>query len=163
MKNKIPGYLIFVLMLLTYAGCNSPIYEIVEVEEPVEIKEEKKSPVSEIKEDPLTQDKENLNNQEKTENKSEDSKFSEKDVVSRTYVIQIGAFNRERNAQRYYNSALVRLPSENIILKNIDGTYKLRLGNFNDKQEAINYLDKIKAAGYSDCFVLELTYVKTQK
>ena len=79
---------LFTVMLLfgIYTGCNSPIYEIVEVEEPIEeIKEEVKPPVTEIKED----------------TKPPENKFSEKNVVSRTYVVQIGAFTDEVNAERY--------------------------------------------------------------
>ncbi len=131
-----------------FAACNSSIYEIVEVEEPVEIKEEPKqqNPVSEIKED----------------TKPSENKFSEKSVVSRTYVIQIGAFNDETNAEKYSNTAKSRLSGSDITVKNIDGLYKIRLGNFNNKDEAINFLQKAKDAGYGDSFVVELTYVKIE-
>ena len=129
-----------------YSGCNSAIYEIVEVEEPVEIKEEVKPPVSEIKEDP----------------KPVENKFSEKQVVSRSYVIQIGAFNDETNAEKYSNSARSKLTGHDITLKNIDGLYKIRLGSFNNKEEAINYLNIAKEAGFSDSFVVELTYLKQE-
>lgn len=133
---------------LFFAACNSAIYEIVEVEEPVEIKEEPKqqNPVSEIKED----------------TKPSENKFSEKSVVSRTYVIQIGAFNDEGNAEKYSRTAQNKLSGSEITVKNIDGLYKIRLGNFNNKDEAINFLQKAKDAGYGDSFVVELTYVKME-
>lgn len=137
---------------LFFAACNSAIYEIVEVEEPVEIKEEPKqqNPVSDIKEDT------------KTSEKPSENKFSEKSVVSRTFVIQIGAFNDEGNAEKYSNTAKSRLTGSDITVKNIDGLYKIRLGNFNNKDEAINFLQKAKDAGYGDSFVVELTYVKME-
>lgn len=146
MKFKITLLPVFIVLFLVYSGCNSAIYEIVEVEEPVEIKEEVKPPVTEIKEDP----------------KPQDNKFSEKQVVSRMYVIQIGAFNNEANAEKYSNNAKTKLAGHDITLKNIDGLYKIRLGNFNNKEEAINYLNTAKDAGFTDSFVVELTYLKQE-
>ena len=144
MKFRISAFALFIVLFIAFTGCNSTIYEIIEVEEPVEIKEEVKSPVSEIKEDPTP-----------TENK-----FSEKQVVSRSYVIQIGAFNDEANAEKFSNSAKTSLSGQDITLKNIDGLYKIRLGGFNNKEEAIEYLNTAKDAGFSDSFVVELTYLK---
>lgn len=131
---------------LVYSGCNSAIYEIVEVEEPVEIKEEVKPPVTEIKED----------------TKPPENKFSEKQVVSRMYVIQVGAFNDEANAEKYSNNAKLKLTGHEVTLKNIDGLYKIRLGNFTSKEDAINYLKTAKDAGFTDSFVVELTYLKQE-
>ncbi len=146
MKSKIFGLSVFIFLFIVYSGCNSAIYEIVEVEEPVEIKEEVKPPVSEIKEDP----------------KPPENKFSEKQVVSRTYVIQIGAFNDEENAEKYSNTAKTKLTGHEITLKNIEGLYKIRLGSFINKEDALNYLNIAKDAGFSDSFVVELTYLKQE-
>ena len=157
MCRKIFYLSLFILIILVYSGCNSPTYDIIEVEEPVEIKEELKPPVADIKEETKSEETKS------EETKSEEKSYSENQVVSRNYAIQIGAFRRQRNANRCYNSALIKLPGENITLKNIDGVYKIRLGSFNDKDEAIKYLDKIKGAGFYDSFVLELTYVKMDK
>ena len=146
MKKKFIGFLVFITLFLVYSGCNSAIYEIVEVEEPVEIKEEVKPPVTEIKED----------------TKPPENKFSEKQVVSRMYVIQVGAFNDEANAEKYSNNAKLKLTGHEITLKNIDGLYKIRLGNFTSKEDAINYLKTAKDAGFTDSFVVELTYLKQE-
>ncbi len=140
---------LFTVMLLfgIYTGCNSPIYEIVEVEEPIEeIKEEVKPPVTEIKED----------------TKPPENKFSEKNVVSRTYVVQIGAFTDEVNAERYSGTAKNKLSGYDITVKNIEGLYKIRLGSFQTKEEALNILNTAKNAGFSDSFVVELTYIKQE-
>lgn len=146
LKNIIKVFFIIVLFAL-YTGCNSAIYEIVEVEEPVEeIKEEVKPPVTEIKED----------------TKPTENKFSEKQVVSRNYVIQIGAFNDEVNAEKFTNSAKNKLSGMDIIVKNIEGLYKIRLGNFTSKEDALSFLNKAKDAGFGDSFVVELTYLKQE-
>ncbi len=146
MLKKIFGLSAVVVLFTIYTGCNSAIYDIVEVEEPIEIKEDVKAPVSEIKEDP----------------KPPENKFSEKQVVSRSYVIQIGAFNDEVNADRFTNSAKGKLSGHDITIKNIDGLYKIRLGSFNSKEDAINFLNKAKMAGFGDSFVVELTYLKQE-
>lgn len=142
---KLTKIFFIIALFALYTGCNSAIYEIVEVEEPVEeIKEEVKPPVTEIKED----------------TKPTENKFSEKQVVSRNYVIQIGAFNDQNNADIFTISAKRKMSGEDIVVKNIDGLYKIRLGNFNSKEDAINFLNKTKEAGFSDSFVVELTYIK---
>lgn len=155
MKNlKIPAIMTFAILtfsILTFAiltGCNSSIYEIIEVEETVEIKEEPKqeTTITEIKED----------------TKPSENKFSEKNIISRSYVIQIGAFNIEENAERFINSAKKKLSENELTLKNIDGLYKIRFGNFSSLDEAIKYLNTTIAAGFGDSFVVELTYIKQE-
>lgn len=135
-----------------FTGCNSSIYEIIEVEETVEVKEEPKQeapPVTDIPEI-------------KEETKPSENKFVEKNVVSRSYVIQIGAYLDEVNAERFMRSAQKKLTKEELVLKNVDGLHKIRLGNFSTKEDAINYLNNILSAGFRDCFVVELTYIKQE-
>lgn len=147
-KLIIPAAFAFAL----FTGCNSSIYEIIEVEETVEVKEEPKQeapPVTDIPEI-------------KEETKPSENKFVEKNVVSRTYVIQIGAYLDVVNAERFMRSAQKKLTKEELVLKNVDGLHKIRLGNFSTKEDAINYLYNILSAGFRDCFVVELTYIKQE-
>lgn len=141
--------IVFLITGLVYTGCNSPIYEIVEVEEPIEIKEEPKQeipPVSDIKED----------------TKPSENKFSEKNVISKSYIIQIGAFSDEKNADRYFDKAKQKFDGMDLSVKNIEGLYKIRLAGFNSRDEAISFLQKTKDAGFNDSFVVELTLIKTE-
>ncbi len=135
-----------VILITLYAGCNSSIYEIVEVEEPVEIKQEK-SPITDIKEEP----------------KITENKFTDKQIMSKTYSIQIGAFNNEDNASNFTDNARNSLSGQDIYYKNIEGLYKVRLGNFNNRGDAIVFLGKIQEKGFSDSFIIELTYYKIEK
>lgn len=144
---------IFTALLLVsglfYMGCNSPIYEIVEVEEPIEIKEEPKQEapvISDIKED----------------TKPSENKFSEKNVISKSYIIQIGAFNDERNANIYYDKAVQKFEGMDLSVKKIEGLYKIRLAGFSSKDDALSFLQKTKDAGFGDSFVVELTLIKTE-
>lgn len=148
---KITKIFFIIALFAFFAGCNSAIYEIVEVEEPVEvvkeeIKEEVKPPVTEIKED----------------TKPTENKFSEKTVVAYSYFVQLGAFNEEFSAIRVSNTAKNRLGRTDVTVKNIDGLYKIRLNGFTTREEAIQYLDKTKFAGYSDSFYGEVSYLKQE-
>ena len=148
MVKKIFIITVFVSGLI-FGGCNSPIYEIVEVEEPIEIKEEPKQespPLSDIKED----------------TKPSENKFSEKNVISKSYIIQIGAFNDEKNADRYYNKAKQSFDGMDLTVKNIEGLYKIRLSGFSSRDEAISFLQKTRDAGFSDSFVVELTLIQSE-
>lgn len=149
MNYTIP--LSFVFLLFLYMGCNSSIYEIVEVEEPVEIKEEIKPPVADTQEEI------------KEEPKLPDNKFPDREVVSKNYVVQIGAFSEEINADKYTKKAKMTYPGEEIYYKDIDGLFKVRLGNFDSKTDAIRMMEKLKSTGFTDSFVVELTYMKIEK
>ncbi|MBL8017024.1 MAG: SPOR domain-containing protein, partial [Ignavibacteria bacterium] len=53
-----------------------------------------------------------------------------------------------------------KLSGQEIYYKDIDGLYKVRLGSFSSKEDAIGFLSNAKNAGFPDSFVVELTYVK---
>lgn len=139
----------FILLSLFYFGCNSTMYEIVEVEEPVEIKPEKTSNndiKEEISEEPKV-----------TENK-----FTDKQMISKTFAIQIGAFNEESNASRFTDKARKQISNSEIYFKDIDGLFKVRLGNFSSKSDAMTILEELQAKGFNDSFIVELTYYKVE-
>ena len=136
-------------MGLFYFGCNSTIYEIVEVEEPVEIKPEKtfnNDIKEEISEEP----------------KFTENKFTDKQMISKTFAIQIGAFNEESNASRFTDQARKKISNSEIYFKDIDGLFKVRLGNFSSKTDAISILEELQAKGFNDSFIVELTYYKVE-
>lgn len=142
------------LGLFLYSGCNSAIYEIIEVEEPVEIKEEK-TEVAEIKEEIKEESK---------EEPKEEIKFSDNQQISTTFAIQIGAFDRERNATKFTNKARTRLTDHDIYYKDVEGLYKVRLSTtYNSFDEALVMLKDLWERGFSDSFIVRLTYYKSEK
>jgi cell division protein FtsN len=151
MKKDIVKLIIMLIPLFIFAGCNSAIYEIVEVEEPVEIKEEMKQPVADIKEDI-------------TANKVETDvpKYNQDQVVSQTYVVQIGAFKSETSAEKLTRSASEIIAGQSVYYKDVEGLFKVRVGSFNNKQDAVDFLAKVRALNYSDSFVVMLTNVKVK-
>ena len=146
MDNIIRRSALLILVILIYSGCNSPTYEIIEVEEPIEIKEETRPPVTEIKE----------------EIKPPENKFTEKTIVARNYIVQIGAFSSKGNASKFTDYAKSKITGEEIVLREDDGLYKVRLGNLGSKTDALELLKKIKEMGFTDSFLIELTYLKQE-
>jgi cell division septation protein DedD len=146
-------YLYVFIFALFIWGCKSATYKIEEVEEVV-VEPEKTAAVidtsatdnkSEIKED-LQQIKES------------DNKFTDKKIISKVYAIQIGAFIDEKNASVFKSDAEKKINTE-IYYKNINGLYKVRVGNINTREEADSLLKSVMESGYSDSFMVELTYV----
>lgn len=150
MKRKYINSIIISISLFLFAACNSSIYEIVEVEEPVEIKEELKQPVADIKEE-ITAPKE--------EEKPVENKFTSDQIVSQTYIVQIGAFLSEKSAEKLTRSASKIITEQPVYYKNVDGLYKVRVGNFEKKEDALDFLYKVRALRYSDSFVFQITNV----
>jgi cell division septation protein DedD len=176
MKSTILRISSLILLLALYTGCNSTLYDIVEIEEPVEIKPDIKAPESDIKSDkeenktltestqPETTQPESTTKETSTESSRNESKFSDKDVISQKYVIQVGAFNSLSNASSCTRSAQKKLNNQDIYMKDYDdGLYKVRFGNFSSKSEAINYLGVVQSAGFMDSFVVEVSTVKVAK
>lgn len=146
--------IIFILTFLYITGCSSSTYEIEEVEEPVEITQTS-SGDSALSVNAETEIKDNLKQDIKKE-----SKFNDKQIVSKVYSIQLGAFNFESNASNFTKKAK-SLVNQEIYYKNVEGLYKVRLGNFEALSDAVNLLSQLKNLGFNDCFIVELTYIQT--
>jgi septal ring-binding cell division protein DamX len=93
-----------------------------------------------------------------TENKITDNKFSEKQVKS--YALQIAAFNDEDNANSFTEKAKQILNMPGIYYKNVNGIFKIRVGNYNSLDEALTMLTKISIEGFTDSFVTDLSSEK---
>jgi cell division septation protein DedD len=124
-----------------YFSCNSTSYDLEEVEEAPdtthiaknsEIKQEIEKPKQEIMEEPS-----NLH-------KSENIKFT----------IQLGAFQFETNAIAVINKAK-NIFNLDVSYKFIDGLYKVRLGEFDSRADALTLLNNIHNSGYQDSFILK--------
>jgi cell division protein FtsN len=146
--------ILVICILIGLLGCTSSLYVIEEVEEVVtdEVKSPSDSNLAVNTDN--TEIKEDLKSEKLKENK-----FSDKEVVAKEYAVQIGAFSNESNAISFMRKAKNRLQDE-IYYKDVQGLYKVRIGNFNSKTEALSMLEKMISTGFSDSFVVELTFVK---
>jgi len=151
------GLLLLPAFLLIW-GCNSTIYDIEEIEEKVEVSTYSKPDSSFMTENTNDEIKQDL----KQDNKILDNKFTDKQVVARVFAIQIGAFLNEDNASNFTDEAK-ELIDQTVYYKIYDDLYKVRIGNFNNMNEAAEIMEKLRNLGYLDSFMVELTYVQTQE
>jgi len=74
-----------------------------------------------------------------------------KDVY--TYVVQIGAFTMKSNFERFYETARMTLGNE-VYYEFTNNLYKIRIGNYSNRADAIKYVSYVISKGYSDAFVI---------
>lgn len=150
----IRSLILIVFSMICFSGCESTLYVIEEVEEvvPDDIKSPPDSTIaaktdsSEIKEDLKSE-------------RIKEEKAADKDVVSREYAIQLGAFSNEQNAINFLSKAKGKI-SEDVYYKEVQGLFKVRIGKLGSKSEALSMLEKVISYGFTDSFLVELTYVK---
>ena len=140
-----------VLVPFILSGCNSAMYDIVEIEEPVN------EPVTKQTDTPVVTELETpeIKQDETPEIKPSDTKFSNKIEPSKTYTVQIGAFRNESNAVNFLNSAK-RYVGDGLYYEKSDGMYKVRVGTFSDIPNARGYNESLQGNGFPDSFVVEI-------
>src|SRR5207244_8459756 len=69
------------------------------------------------------------------------------------FVVQLGAFFNKPNFDAFYSKAKEVVGSD-VYYVTSNSLYKIRTGNFNNKSDALRLLDRVKALGYSDAFVI---------
>lgn len=118
------------------AGCSSGEYEIdeykVDYVEKTIIADTIKKVV--IKDDPIKED-------------------IKKDPIAYTYAIQIGAFTMPSNFSNFLERAKQVLGDE-VYYEESGGFYKIRVGSYNNRLEALKYVDFVRSKGYTDAFVI---------
>ena len=72
---------------------------------------------------------------------------------SYSYVVQIGAFANQENFDRFYENAKNTLGAE--VYYDQTGTfYKIRIGRFTNRADAIKLAAFVRSKGYIDAFVI---------
>jgi cell division protein FtsN len=141
MRKKIPLIMNLLSMLVLAYSCNSSSYEIEEDSNTEAPKTETRTEIKQDVEQPKAEIKQEINKEAKGPGKS--------------YIIQIGAFRDESNAKVFSEKAR-KLLNLDISYIQIDGLYKVRVGPFNLKSDAISIVSKLNAAGFDDFFISEL-------
>lgn len=90
-----------------------------------------------------------------TETSEKKNEIKEEEVVneSYTFIVQVGAFFVPFNFERFYSTAKEKL-GESVYYEMINNLYKIRLGRFNNRAEALQLLDHVKSLGYYDAFII---------
>ncbi|MFI5212223.1 MAG: SPOR domain-containing protein [Ignavibacteria bacterium] len=72
---------------------------------------------------------------------------------SYNFSVQIGAFVNPANLDRFFERAKDIL-SENVYYEQTANLFKVRVGNFSNRAEALKFLEFAKSKGYFDAFVI---------
>lgn len=76
---------------------------------------------------------------------------SSKDSYS--YIVQIGAFAIESNFQNFFSYSKSKL-GDQVFYEFSNNLYKIRIGKYSDKAEALKQLTYVKENGFYDAFVV---------
>jgi cell division septation protein DedD len=132
-------YIIGVLVSLYFFGCSSGEYELekktVKYTEKQLVYDTIKAVDNEIKTDTSTQVI------------TKDDNF--------TFIVQIGAFINKNNFDRFFEASRASLGND-VYFEQIEDTYVIRIGRFNNNEEALKMLEYVKSKGYSDAFVIKV-------
>jgi cell division septation protein DedD len=88
---------------------------------------------------------------EKNENKQEISEKPE----SFTFIVQIGAFMIPFNFERFFSIAKSKVGND-VYYEIRDNLFKIRIGKYTNKAEALQFLNYVKSLGYDDAFIITI-------
>ncbi|MCI0449594.1 MAG: SPOR domain-containing protein [Chlorobi bacterium] len=139
MKIHILLFLIF--LSFSYIGCSSGEYDIAEYRVDYDEKTlviDTIGIITDIKED-IT--------------KKEELKLDVKVKETFTFTVQIGAFINKDNFERFLALAKQKVGGD-VYYELQNGIYKIRIGTFNNRAEAMKYWEQARRLGYFDAFVI---------
>ena len=133
------SYFLVPIILCFFGGCSSGSYDL----EEIRLEYEEKIPVADSTKI-VTEKNEEIKEEvkEKTENP---------DVL--VFVIQIGAFANESNFRAFYERAKASIGNA-VYYKYANNLYRIRVGEYTNKADAVKTLDFVKSLGYFDAFLL---------
>jgi cell division protein FtsN len=140
MKFKDINFLVFLIFSACLIGCGSGEYDLEQTQVEYVEKTLKYDTIQTTVRDTVEKIEDVIKN-----NKSE----------SFTFIVQIGAFRIIENYQRFFESAKTNLGSE-VYSVLINDIYRIRIGNYNNKADALKMLEYVKSLGYYDAFILTI-------
>ena len=69
------------------------------------------------------------------------------------YIVQVGAFSIQSNFDNFFQRAKEVIGSD-VYYEQSGNLYKIRVGKFSTRAEAIKFAEFVKTKGYSDAFVV---------
>lgn len=69
------------------------------------------------------------------------------------FIVQIGAFINQSYFERFISRAKSML-GNGVFYEIKNNLYKIRIGNYNSREEAVQFLNHVKSLGYSDAFII---------
>lgn len=74
---------------------------------------------------------------------------------SYSFIVQIGAFINQSYFDRFYKRAKSVL-GEGVYYEVKNNLYKIRLGKYNNRAEAMQLVNRVKSLGYFDAFIVTI-------
>lgn len=141
--TKIITALFLALPALYFFACSSGEYEVSEYQVQYTEKTVKSDTIKKItlKDDKIKDDKSNKDN----------IKDNTKDTY--TYIVQIGAFSMQSNFDKFIERAKQVL-GEEVYSEQSGNLYKVRIGKYGNRADAIKFVEVVRSKGYSDAFVV---------
>jgi cell division protein FtsN len=137
-------YAIGILISLYFFGCSSGEYEL---EEKTINYTEKQLKYDTIK----TSDNEIKNDVTKKDTTNGNQVITKNDNF--TFIVQIGAFIEKNNFDRFFAASRMALGND-VYFTQINSLYKIRIGSYSNKAEALKMLEQVQKLGYLDAFVI---------
>jgi len=131
-------YLIIILSGCFLIGCSSGEYDL----EKTTVETTQKQIV-----------RDTINKQIATENKEEIKEELRSPNESYSYIVQIGAFFIESNFQAFFSKSKSVLGND-VYYAFVNSLYKIRIGSFDNREEALNFLNRVRSLGFDDAFVI---------
>lgn len=69
------------------------------------------------------------------------------------FIVQIGAFIDKQNFDIFYEDSRSKL-GDAVYYEITNSLYKIRIGNYNNKADALKMLNTVISLGYSDAFII---------
>jgi cell division septation protein DedD len=127
-----------IILGILIIGCSSGEYDLDEYQVTYNEKTIKADTIRTIVADTVTNDRNNIIEEKK-------DKYS--------YVVQIGAFVMKTNLDRFFEQAK-QLVGPEVYYEFTNSLYKIRIGYFTNRADAMLLLEKVLNLGYSDAFIV---------
>jgi cell division protein FtsN len=72
---------------------------------------------------------------------------------SYSYIIQIGAYFIESNYRAFFERSKSVLGND-VYYTFTNSLYKIRIGSYDNRNDALNFLDHVKSLGFDDAFII---------
>jgi cell division protein FtsN len=140
---KIFSVIFLAFPAIYFTACSSGEYDIEEYQVEYTEKTVKTDTIKKVvlKDDSIKLDKNNKDN------------IKDNTKETYTYIVQIGAFSMQSNFERFIERAKQVLGTE-VYSEQSGNLFKVRIGRYGNRAEAIKFVEFVRSKGYTDAFVV---------
>ncbi len=94
-----------------------------------------------------------LNDDKIKQDKNDKDNIKDNTKETYSYIVQIGAFSMQSNFENFLTRAKQVL-GEDVYYEQSGNLYKVRIGKYGNRAEAIKFVEIVRSKGYTDAFVV---------